>query len=59
MPRHYAFLPVADERVSREKYLAERSIFPIWYPNEDGGHAMLSHILWWLNSEVREKGVDI
>lgn len=37
MPRHYAFLQMpADDaaRLAREHFLAERSIFPIWYDGE-------------------------
>lgn len=39
LPAHYALLPLpADdgERRTRQKFLADRSIFPIWYP--DGEH---------------------
>lgn len=34
--RHYAFLhaPPAEERIAREHWLAERSIFPIWYEGD-------------------------
>ena len=34
MPRHYAFLRKPDndaDRIARENFLAEGSIFPIWY----------------------------
>jgi hypothetical protein len=36
---HYALLPLPSddgERKTRQKFLADRSIFPIWYP--DGEH---------------------
>ena len=39
LPHHFAFLPTPkndDERKARQKFLADRSIFPIWYP--DGEH---------------------
>lgn len=39
LPAHYALLPLpADdgERRTRQRFLADRSIFPIWYP--DGEH---------------------
>ena len=37
-PRHYAFLPIPNDdslRVAREKSLAERKIFPIWYDDQE------------------------
>jgi len=45
-PRHYAFLPLPKSeslRVAREKSLAERKIFPIWYDDlEDDDVSILS-----------------
>jgi hypothetical protein len=46
VPRHYAFLKLPKDdgyRVSREKLLAERKIFPIWYDDlEDDDLSILS-----------------
>jgi hypothetical protein len=45
-PRHYAFLRLSKDdsvRISREKSLAERKIFPIWYDDlEDDDVSILS-----------------
>ena len=46
MPNHYAFLAkptYRDDQISRENFLTERGIFPIWYdrPHEDSIMALL------------------
>lgn len=57
LPRHYAFLPEPDSgRVQREAFLNERGIFPIWYPNDDGNHVVLTDMLWVLKSEIEMAG---
>jgi SIR2-like domain len=38
LPHHYAFLPLPQDDIKRkvrQKFLADRSIFPIWYPDEE------------------------
>lgn len=49
VPRHYAFLRLPKEeacRVSREKELAERKVFPIWYDDlEDDDLSILSMLV--------------
>ncbi|MFJ4223706.1 SIR2 family protein [Microbacterium sp. NPDC089695] len=53
LPQHFAFLQTPDsELAAREKFLTERGIFPIWYPNEAGDHILLSDMLWALRCEV-------
>lgn len=51
---HLAFLPLpdhSDDQNRREDFLAERRIFPIWYPNDAGDHALLGRMLWLLAAE--------
>jgi hypothetical protein len=55
--RHYAFLAATHDRVARERFLTERGIFPIWYPNDNGDHATLGLMLWWLKDEVGSANV--
>jgi hypothetical protein len=51
-PRHYAFLARNGEQQIRERFLTARGIFPIWYPNDEGDHAMLGQMLWWLKDAI-------
>lgn len=47
-PRHYAFLPLPKDdslRVGRERCLAERKIFPIWYDNEEDDDVSILSLL--------------
>ncbi|MDY7091556.1 MAG: SIR2 family protein [Acidobacteriota bacterium] len=47
MPRHYAFLRLPDDsqvRISREGFLSERNIYPIWYerPHDEALYALFT-----------------
>lgn len=47
-PRHYAFLPLPKDdslRVAREKSLAERKIFPIWYDDQEDDDISIQSLL--------------
>jgi hypothetical protein len=50
--RHYAILAETPDRQQRETFLADRGIFPIWYPNDSGDHSMVGLLLWWLKDAI-------
>jgi hypothetical protein len=52
-PRHHAFLAASSRSAERETFLGERSVFAIWYPDDDGQHTALGDILWWAAVSLR------
>ena len=47
-PAHYAFLEQPDDQAvlrDRERFLSERHILPIWYPNPDEDHRAVESLL--------------
>jgi hypothetical protein len=60
-PRHYAFLRLPKDdslRVAREKSLAERKIFPIWYDDlEDDDVSILSLLVGLLDRSGKLDGL--
>lgn len=51
-PRHYALLGRDGFTVERERFLTDRKIFPIWYPNDSADHEFVGDICWWMNNRL-------